>query len=296
MEAVTILNRGKAGDDAVEKALQAVGIVGPVERVDGGEVEGRVAAAAAKGASVVIVGGGDGTVSAAATALSGSKTALGVLPLGTLNHFARDLGIPADLEKAAALIAAGHRQTVDVAEVNGRTFVNNSAIGLYPLMVVDRESQEHRLGRSKRLAMLVASLRTLVQFHDQRLVLKPDGGKSTVDTPLLFVGNNDYRTAMPGAGRRETLDGGHLCVLVMRKKGVPGVIAAIARALMGRARHDDMIQIDGVERLKVESRRAFLSVSIDGETCRLAPPLDYRIRKGALTVIAPLGKAEGEHG
>ena len=284
MEAAIVINRGKADRASVEEALRTAGIGGEVELVAGDRIEERVRSHVEGGARLIIVGGGDGSVGAAASALAGSDATLGILPLGTLNHFARDLGIPADLGKAAALIAKGRERAVDVAQVNGRTFVNNSAIGLYPLMVVDRENQQHRLGRSKRLAMLVASFRTLAKFHDDRLTLTSNEGRSSVDTPLLFVGNNEYRVAMPGAGSREALDDGHLCVLVMRKKGVPGFLAATARALIGLAREDDMVRIDDVERLRVDSSRASLTVSIDGETCRMKPPLDYRIRKGALRV------------
>jgi YegS/Rv2252/BmrU family lipid kinase len=287
MEAATIINRDKGDRAPVEAALRSAGIAGPVEFLDGSEIAAMARALPEKGAKLILVGGGDGSVGAAASALAGSNATLGILPLGTLNHFARDLGIPADLAKAAALIAEGRIRSVDVAEVNGRTFVNNSAIGLYPPMVVDRDSQQRRLGRSKRLAMLVASLRTLAQFHDSRLTLTTDEGRSSLDTPLLFVGNNDYRVAMPGAGRRDALDDGHLCVLVMRKKGVPGFLAATARALFGLTREDDMVRLDEVERLRVGSRQASLTVSIDGETCRMKTPLDYRIRKGALRVIAP---------
>src|SRR6185503_9048517 len=120
-------------------------------------------------------------------------TLLGILPLGTLNHFARDLGLPADLDEAAKLIAGRNGRRVDIGEMNDRVFINNSAIGLYPLMVVDRDLQRRRLGRSKRLAMLVASVRTLVRFNHQRLTLTVNDRKAQVDTPLLFVGNNDYR-------------------------------------------------------------------------------------------------------
>ena len=111
--------------------------------------------------------------------------------------------------------------------------------------------------------------------------------RSVVDTPLLFVGNNDYSLALPAAGRREALDDGELCVLVMRKKGVPGFLAATARALIGLAREDDMVRIDGVERLRVASKRSKLAVSLDGEVVRADPPLDYGIRKKALRVVAP---------
>ena len=287
MDAVTILNRRKAGAREVEQALAAAGIAGSVALADGSEVASQVRKAVKQGARRVIVGGGDGTVNSAAGALAGSKVGLGILPLGTLNHFARDLGIPFDLDQAAAAIASGKERRVDIAEVNGHPFVNNASIGLYPLMVLDRDAQRERLGRSKRLAMLVASLRTMTRFHARRLKLSTDGGEARVDTPLLFVGNNDYRLAFPGAGRRKSLDGGELSVMVMRSKSLPGFLAATGRALLGISRQDDMVRLDDVRELKVDSARSHLTLAMDGETVTLAPPLTFRIRPRALRVIAP---------
>jgi diacylglycerol kinase family enzyme len=154
-------------------------------------------------------------------------------------------------------------------------------------MVVDRDLQRKRLGRSKRLAMAVASIRTLMRFGHQRLSLTVNDEQARVDTPLLFVGNNDYRIALPGPGRRDKLDDGKLCVLVLRKKTRAGFVMATVRALIGRARDDDMVRLDDVERLRVGSRRRHLRVSLDGEVLSVEPPLDYRIRKAALRVIAP---------
>jgi diacylglycerol kinase family enzyme len=219
--------------------------------------------------------------------MAGSGATLGILPLGTLNHLARDLGLPFELDQAAAAIGGGQVRAIDIAEINGRTFVNNAAIGLYPLMVLDRESQQERLGRSKRLAMLVASLRTMIRFHHQRLTLSGDAGEARIDTPLLFVGNNDYRLAMPGAGRRVRLDDGRLCVLVLRKKGLPGFLAAVARALLGMTREDDMVRLDHVEHLRVDSERSSITLALDGEPIKMKPPLDFRIRKQTLKVIVP---------
>src|SRR4051794_11231112 len=289
-----LINRGggaaAADSEIAEKvaaALVGAGLTGDVELVDGGECEVRCRAVAERGDPLLIVGGGDGTIAAAASALVGTGTLLGILPLGTLNHFARDLEIPTALDEAAKLIAAGTERRVDVAQMNNRIFINNSAIGLYPLMVVDRDLQRRRLGRSKRLAMIVASLRTLARFNHQRLTLTVNDQKAQIDTPLLFVGNNDYRTDLGGPGRRERLDEGQLCVLVMRKKTRRGLIAASVRALLGRSRPDDMVRLDGVERLRVSSRKSQLAVSLDGEVVRTPPPLDYIIRKQALRVIAP---------
>ena len=282
---------GGAGDDAIARvraALGAAGIDPQIEEVAGPDLAKRAAELASGGARTIVAAGGDGTLSAVGGALAGTETALAILPLGTLNHLARDLNIAFELEEAAATIAAGHRQLIDVAELNGRIFVNNSAIGLYPLMVADREGQQERLGRSKKLSMLVASLRTLVRFHHYRLSLTVnDGDAAAITTPLLFVGNNLYRLTMPRAGCRDRLDDGRLSVMVAKKSGRIGLVRAMLVALIGNHGSDQLIEIDGVTRLRVDCRRSHLTVSCDGETLRLPPPLDYRIRPKALWVIGP---------
>lgn len=295
MAPITILlNRGGGAVAAdpqigakIDDAFKAAGLEVEVESIEGGGCEVRCCAIAERGDQLLVVGGGDGTISAAASALIGTETSLGILPLGTLNHFARDLGIPTELAEAARLIARRPERRVDVAEMNDRIFINNSAIGLYPLMVVDRDAQQRRLGRSKSLAMIVASIRTLARFRHQRLTLTVNDEKERVDTPLLFVGNNDYRIDIGAPGQRERIDDGRLSVFVMRKKTRRSFIAATLRALFNRARADDMVQIENVERLRVSSHRSSLAVSLDGEVAHAKPPLDYKIRKKALRVIAP---------
>ena len=295
MTALSILVNGKGGaasrDPDIAKtvaaAFETAGVDAEVELIDGGECEVRAKAIAERGDRLVVVGGGDGTISAAASALIGSKTALGILPLGTLNHFARDLGVSTKLEDAAALIATGKPRPVDVAEMNGRIFINNSAIGLYPLMVLDRDAQQKKLGRGKRLAVVVASIRTLARFNHQRLTLTVNDEKEQVNTPLLFVGNNDYRLDIGGPGQRDSIDDGRLSVFVMRKKTRRGLIAAMIRVLFDRTRPDDMVALENVQRLRVSSHRSTLAVSLDGEVVGAKPPLDYRVLAKALRVIAP---------
>lgn len=273
--------------DKVEDAFRDAGIDVKVELIAGDQCANRSKAIVERGDELLIVGGGDGTVGAAASSLAGSETILGILPLGTLNHFARDLGIPVKLHDAVDLIARREERRVDVAEMNKRLFINNSAIGLYPLMVIDRETQQQRLGRSKRLAMTIAAVRTLARFGHQRLSLTLNDEDARIDTPLLFVGNNAYRLDIGAPGRRESLDDGELSVFVMRKKTRRGFVGASIRALFNRARRDDMVQLEHVQRLTVDSDRSTLSVSLDGEVVRATPPLEYRILKKALRVIAP---------
>ena len=291
MTILVILNRkgGSAGREARQKvcaALAEAGVEAELEEVDGDEAADRARAARGSGARLVVAAGGDGTVSAVAGALAGSDCALGVIPLGTLNHFARDLAIPSDPGEACALLAAGTVRRVDVGEVNGHVFVNNSALGLYPLLVIDREAQQ-RHGRPKKLAMLVAAARAMARFGHHRLTLSVAGRKKKVETPLLFVGNNDYRLAIGGVGRRDSLADGHLCLFVLRSSGRLGLLATAFRALIGRARADDLLRLDGVCQLSVDSPRRRLALSLDGEVRHLQPPLDYRIRPGALRVVAP---------
>ena len=108
------------------------------------DVSELVRAAVRRGATVVAAGGGDGTVNAVASVLVGTETTLGVLPLGTLNHFAKDIGIPLEMEEALAVLRDGKVQHVDVGTVSDRIFINNSGLGLYPDMVFNRERRQNR--------------------------------------------------------------------------------------------------------------------------------------------------------
>jgi len=289
VKAVVLINAGGGSvtdRESVERALAGAGIDAEPQWLEGDPLA-RAASRAAGKAALVIVGGGDGTIGSVAGALAGTSTKLGILPLGTFNHFARDLEIPDSIDEAAQLIARGQARRIDIAEVNGRVFVNNSSIGLYPLMVLDRDSQERRLGRRRRLAMIVAAARTLARFNHLRLTLTVNDEKERVDTPLLFVGNNDYTVDIRAPGRRRSLEDGELCAYVMRKKTRRGLLAATLRALLDRSRPGDMEEIAHIERLRVGSRKSRIAVSIDGEVVHLAPPLDYRIRPKALRVVVP---------
>ena len=136
--------------------------------------------------------------------------------------------------------------------------------------------------------MLVAGLRTLARFHHYRLSLTiNDGDQAIVETPLLFVGNNLYHLALPRAGSRDRLDGGLLSVVVARKSGRLGLARMMLSSLLGRSNPGQLAELDRVTHLRVASRRASLTISLDGETLCLPPPLDYRIRPKSLWVIAP---------
>ena len=158
----------------------------------GAELEAALDAAVAQRPDVVVAAGGDGTVSMVGAALVDRDIALGVLPLGTLNHFARDFGLPLEIEAAVAHVVQGRPVRVDVGEVNGRIFVNNSSLGLYPDIVRDRERQQRRLGWGKWPALAWATLAALRRFPFLSVRLSVDGREQHWRTPFVFVGNNEY--------------------------------------------------------------------------------------------------------
>ncbi|HEX8364302.1 MAG TPA: diacylglycerol kinase family protein [Allosphingosinicella sp.] len=301
MRVRAIVNRGggtllaKSGADPgarLDAAFFRHGIEADVRVVEGESLAKEFREAAeAPGLDAVVAGGGDGTMSCAAGQLAGTGRPLGLVPLGTLNHLARDAGIPTDLDEAVAAIAGGATRDIDVAEVNGRVFANNSAIGLYPRMVRGREELQARRGRSKRLAMLVASLGALRRFSLHRLTVDLGAVRGPIETPLLFVGNNVYETSLLGLGRRSALDRGELCIYAPLVRGRLHFLGLGLRGLIGLSKQRDFVSLTGIEEVVVRSRRASLTVSLDGETVQIATPLRYRIRPGALRIIVP-GPAE----
>jgi diacylglycerol kinase family enzyme len=240
------------------------------------------------GLDAVVAAGGDGTVSGVAGAVAGTDLPLGVLPLGTFNHFARDLGLPNEAEGAARVIAAGHIHPIDVAEVNGRVFVNNASLGFYPQLVVERDRERRRHGGTKWYATALAAWRVLRRLPRARLRFRTPALAGVQRTPLLFVGNNIYDTDLFTFGRRTALDAGELSVYIVAPRSRLGLIGLTGRALVGRLDRGRDFRLLRVPELVVETRRRRVRIALDGEPVVLEPPLDYRIRPRALRVLAPV--------
>lgn len=276
-----------AGVDTQRKAIETSfarhGLTAKVEALEGGDI----AAAVGRLKGPVAVGGGDGSISAAAGVLAGTDRALGVLPLGTLNHFARDLGVPT-LDEAVDAIASGRTRQVDVGEVNGRVFINNSSIGFYPRLVAERTREQRARGLPKWPAMAVAAVKTLGRFPRHRLSIRIHGREAPCVTPCVFVGNNRYSLAGLDVGKRERLDDGTLSAVVVHGQTLWSLAALSLGAALGRiGDSDDLDVFDDIQGLKIGSRGRTIEVSADGEVCTMTPPLDYRIRPAALRVFAP---------
>jgi diacylglycerol kinase family enzyme len=280
---------GRAGElqATIERFAQEAGIaVRILVAQEGADLPEMARGAIKDGARAVIAGGGDGTVSAVAGALVDSEVSLGVLALGTLNHFAKDMGLPLGEEDAVRAALSGQVVSVDVGEVNGRIFLNNSSIGLYPRIVRFRDA-ERRKGRSKWLAFLhaiFAILRRHGLFHAE---LQIDETKSlSRRTAFVFMGNNEYEKTGLKIGARLRLDGGSLWLCLPRRGGRIDLLRLAVLALLGRLQDGDLECLTAAA-VTIKTRKKQLHVALDGEVFSMTVPLAYRIRRRALKVIAP---------
>jgi YegS/Rv2252/BmrU family lipid kinase len=241
---------------------------------------------------VVVAAGGDGTVSSVAATIVDSDKILGVLPLGTLNHFARDLRIPFDLEAAAHTIVVGHTTEIDVAEVNQRIFLNNSSLGLYPIIVREREKRQ-RLGSGKWPAFIWATIQAFRRYPFLDVRVRVNDELLDRTTPFVFVGNNEYAMESFNIGLRDRLDRGVLCIYITHRTGRWRLISLALRAVFGRLREDKDFLALCSDEVKIETPHKRLRVAFDGEIEVMETPLRYRVRRRALRVIVPK-EAEAE--
>lgn len=289
---VAVVLNGTSGPghvpERVEQAFRQAGIAARVfVGRRGEEVAVLTRRALRERPGVLVVGGGDGTLNTVVNALAGTGTALGVLPLGTLNHFAKDLGLPLALEEAVRVLALGRRARIDLGEVNGRRFLNNASLGIYPDIVRERRWQQQRLGRSKFSALIWATLAALSRAPLLSLRLELDDRVQACRAPFVFVGNNEYRMEGFRIGTRERLDGAHLSIYTTSHCHAGGLIKLAVRALVGRLRQADDFTALRARTLRVETSRNRLLVATDGELSLMQTPLEFRILPAALDVIVP---------
>jgi diacylglycerol kinase family enzyme len=285
---------GKKEDDLraeLERGFRKRNISTTIEFVPSPELraaaERSVQKATAGEFDAIVVGGGDGTIRTVAGAMVGRHIPLGIIPLGTLNHFAKDLDIPLSINGAIETIAAGVYRNVDVGEVNGEIFINNSSIGIYPYLVLDRDRRRARQGMSKWPAMFLAGLRAIRNLPLRRLRIRAGDWQDAVRSPCVFIGNNRYDLKGPLFGGRERLDAGELCLCVAEQQSRLGLLWLGAKCVIGVVDHRDLRSLT-LAAIEVDSRRKRLLVACDGEIQVMRTPLTYRTRPAALRVLAPL--------
>jgi diacylglycerol kinase family enzyme len=304
MKALVLLNESagtlaasKDGGEAarIREGFAAQGVEAEVRLVAPEEME-RVAreAAATAGVAAVVAGGGDGTLNTIAAALAGTGKPFGVLPLGTHNHFAKDMAVPLELGDAVAAlargIARGATREVDVGEVNGKLFLNFSGVGLHPLVVKHRDVQRAVLGRRKFLALFVALARVLRRPPVLRARLETEAFSVRRITPSVIVCNNPHQMRVFGVDNVSHADRSMLNVYVARSTNWAGLVWLIVRAAfrtLDSARNFEAFTLTDVT---IHTRRRSARVSIDGEVTDLSTPLVYGVRRGGLRVVEPVAE------
>jgi diacylglycerol kinase family enzyme len=291
---IVILN-ARAGTAAKSANLQsriaelfkAAGLGAEIISVAGKDMSAAAKQAVAGDHETIVAAGGDGTVSAVAAEVAGMEKILGVLPLGTLNHFAKDLHLPLRLEDAVRTIVERHIATVDVGEVNGRVFVNNASLGIYPHIVHRRVVEQMRLRIGKWPAFVWATMHAFRRFPFLYLRIEVEGKTLRRKTAFLFVGNNEYEMTGFRIGARRRLDAGKLGLYLTHRVGRWGLIRLALRALFGHLSQEKDFEAYLVEDAFVEAHPHLILVAADGEVKWMESPLHYRCRSGALRVIVP---------
>ncbi|HXG78735.1 MAG TPA: diacylglycerol kinase family protein [Methyloceanibacter sp.] len=300
LERVVVLVNCRAGsirqrhsdiEEALRSAFAHHKIAADFELIDGDGLRARVERARERAKrheiDAIVIGGGDGSVHVAACVLTGTGIPLGIVPLGTLNHFAKDLGLPLRMEDAVATIAFGRVRTVDLAEVNGEIFINNSSIGIYPYMVIDRERRRTGRKLAKWTAMVPAFFRMLRHFPRRRLRISAEGFERPYRTPCLFVGNNEYSMELFTLGRRRRLDSGKLWFYVVKPREPLAFFWMVCRLCFGRMDQSHDLDTFELSAAVVTAKASRLPVALDGDVEVMHMPLHYRARPGALSVIVP---------
>jgi diacylglycerol kinase family enzyme len=240
------------------------------------------------GARCIAVAGGDGTVGSVAAGLVGTETSLGVIPAGTLNHFARDVGVGRDVPEALRVLAHGYVMPVDVARVNDQLFLNNSSIGLYPRMVQVRGQYEQRLGKWR--AMAYAAWLVLRRAHSMQVQVSAGESTEELRTYLLFLGNNQYEQNLIHLGQRAYLDAGELCVFALDQPSRVRIVPQVFHLLHGSHPHQRHFRSLSTAELTVIPHQRDggpVDVACDGEVYAIQPPLVYRCVPKALRVVVP---------
>lgn len=247
-----------------------------------------VRAAVRAGVPRIAVAGGDGTIATAAAELVGTDTELAIIPAGTLNHFARDHGIPLEGAAAASIAQSAGARLVDVGRVNGRIFLNTSSVGAYITFVRERERLEPRLGY--RLASMAAGVHTVATSRTFRLELDIGGRARVYRTVLAFIGVGERDLRIPILGGR--IEGGRegLHVIIPRAPTRARLLALAALATVrGVHAATAATRLDSflVDRCRIHLRRPLGTVALDGELAPLVAPLSYEVVRGALRLVRP---------
>jgi diacylglycerol kinase family enzyme len=298
---VVIVNKasGKRKDDdiinALRKAFADSGLTPDIRLPpEPSALSGLAEAAVRERPPAIVAAGGDGTIRTVAAAVAGSGIPFGVVPLGTFNWFARDLGLPDDMAACAGIIRSGSLRDIGVGEINGRVFLVNCSLGLYRRLIEERERHKSRFGRNRLVAYL-SGLYTALRPHPfYAMDVAIDREHRQVRTPLIFVAHNKLQLESYGFDVARVRDFGRLVAIVPKAVGRGGLLKLALRGLLGRLAGAPELDVFEAREIRIGSRRGRVKVAIDGEVVRCTMPLTIAIADRALRVLVPDAKNAAE--
>jgi len=253
------------------------------------ETAANAVAKAQDNGGVVVAVGGDGTLNAVSQQVLGSGVLFGILPQGTFNYFGRTFGIPQETEIATRCLLDAIVEPVQVGTLNGRIFLVNASLGLYPQLLEEREVFKQRYGRS-RLVAFWAAMVTFLHAHRQLSVeLEHEGETLMLRTQSLVVGNNALQLEQIGIAQATEIARGHLVAMTSRPLSVMALYGLLLRGLMSRLGDAENIISFGFHRMtvRVGSRRGRIKVAMDGEISWLRSPLEFKVSEHRLPLLVP---------
>ncbi len=308
-----VLNPGSGHDDAtvahrrIAHLLSAAGQAASFVEFDGGRsvlrAARKAAAEARRTGGTVVACGGDGTINAVAAAAHAAGVPLGVIPQGTFNYFGRAHGIPADVGQAVGLMLASSPRAAQFGMVNGRPFLVNASIGLYPRLLEDREAWKQSLGRHRAVAILSAVV-TMLRDHRMlalRVGLQDRDKPVLLRTPTLIVGNNPIQVERLGMDDSDAIGNGLLMAVALKPISKLGLLKLIVTGALGRLGESDDVVAQRCVRLRAElvgrwTRRP-IKVALDGEVFRMRSPLTFEVSERPLQLrAARSASAKGDPG
>ena len=285
-----VLQRGaKATVEEVRSALADAGYDIEMRCLEPGDMEAAIADAARRtDLTVLIAGGGDGTLSMAASMLAGRDVALGCLPLGTMNLYCRSLGMPLNPAEAARSLGAGHFESVDLGEVNGRTFLHHVSIGLQPAIVARRNRENFRGRLGKMLATAKTAIRALRNPKTLDVTLEISGRRERHLAPALFVTSNPLLRRTPGLAQSRSAH--RLGIYICKSTRWDDLMQLGATTILAGPETNENLDVREESEVAIERnhrRSKGFQASIDGEIVRLDSPMRITCRRGALRLLVP---------
>lgn len=278
---------------AIEQALSNAGRTYRINLIEDprriNEVARQAVDEAKTSGAVVVAVGGDGTISAVANAVLGSGCALGILPQGTFNYFGRVHGISQDIEESLQALLNAEPQPVQVGLLNGRLFLVNASVGLYPKLLEDREAFKQQYGRS-RLVALWSGLVTLFRQHRKlRITLEQQGRTRKLRTTTLFIGNNALQMEQIGIPLADDIKEGQLAAIAVKPVGAVSMLWLVIRGALGKLGNAENVISFGFKRLVVKPSKLYrarrIKAAIDGETIWVNTPLEFSVSPEPLLLM-----------